>query len=307
MRAPQFFAALITLIALLSPMTSWSDDGAKYDFNSSGEVKPEFKKGIQFKEATDKEKEKKMDLVKDAETSGLYIAPVGYPKSEIYFSYNPGVDGFTNTLSGTRAYNYGGTNLTGMSAGFVYNPSIENYLTLDLTYESISLPAFSDTGAGLLVAASNADMLDVAVGFNFCQVYESTYHRLCPGVELDYDSFPTLGFPASSNSQINLQTVHDMTLGVNLAYTHRLGQSVQFLSKIAYNYGLDLGQSSSLGTKSDQKFAGRLGIEKSIASNWYLNLVLGLDYRTATLQSALDSWKIEALTYNARLGFRYEL
>ena len=307
MRAPQVFATLMTLLGLLAPTTSWSDDGTKFDFNGSGEVKPEFKKSIQFKEPADAEKDKRVDLVKDAEDKGLFIAPVGYPKSEIYFSYNPGTDGFTDTLSSTRTYNYGGTNLTGMSLGFIYNPSIESYLTVDLTYENIAVPAFKDTAAGILVADSNAQMLDVAVGFNFCQVYESTYHRLCPGLEFDYDSFPTLTFSQQTNTQLNLQTVHDMTIGLNLAYMHRLGQSLQLITKLGYNYGLDLGQSSNLGTKSDQKIVGRLGIEKSFSSQWYWNVILGLDYRTATLQSAQDSWKIEALTYNARVGIRYEL
>ncbi len=307
MRATSLFAILVIVITVLAPVISWSEDELKFDFNNSGEVKPEFKKKIEFKNPSDVDREKKIDLIKDAENKNLFTTPIDYPKSEIYFSFNPGVEGFTNTLSSTRTYNYGGTNLTGMSAGLIYSPSIESFLTLDLTYQSISIPAFSDTAAGLLVADSTAQMLDVALGFNLCQIYESTYHRLCPGIEMNYDSFPTLSFPQTSNSQINLQTVHDMTLGLNVAYTHHMGQSFLFISKLVYNYGLGMGQSSTLGTKSDQKVSGRLGIERSISRQWYMNLILAMDYRTATLKSALDTWKIEDLGYNVRLGFRYEL
>ena len=305
MRAAQFFATLMTLMTVLAPATSWSEaDG--FQFNGAAAVKPEFKKSIEFKNPSDAEKEKNLDMVKDMESKNLYSASIEYPKSEVYFSYNPGVDGITNTYAGSRNYNYGGNNYTGMSAGYVYNPSIENYLTLDLTYSSIAIPSFADTGAGLQVNSSNAQMLDIAVGFNFCQVYESTYHRLCPGIEIDYDSFATLSFPETSNSQLNLQTIHDMTLGLNLAYTQRLGQSFEMISKLSYNYGLDAGQSSSLGTQSDQKIAGRLGIERSFSEKWYWSVILGVDYRTATLKSTLDSWKVQDLTYNARFGLRYE-
>ncbi len=304
MRATLNIAKLTMMLVLLVPTVSFSEEDTKLDFNTSGTVKPEFKKGIQFKAPDD---DKKLDLVKDAENKNLFTTPIEYPKTELYFSFNPGVDGFTDTLSSSRIYNYGGTNLTGMSLGLVYNPSIENYLTIDGSFESIAIPAFSDTSAGLLVAESTAAILDFSMGFNMCWIFESTYHRLCPGIQLDYDSFPTLSFPQSSNSQINLQTVHDMSLGLNLAYSHHLGQNFQFLTKLIYNYGLGMGQSSNLGTKSDQKISGRIGIEKPISNQWYWNLIFGMDYRTATLQSAQDTWKIENLSYNSRIGVRYEL
>lgn len=307
MRSSRPLAVFVFIFGILSSINSGAAEDSKLDFNGTGEVKPEFKKLIEFKTPTEAEKDRKLDLVKDAENKNLFSTPVDYPKSEIYFSFNPGIDGFTNTLSASRIYNYGGPNVSGLSVGFLYSPSIENYLSLDLTYSSIAIASFNDTGAGLLVADSTAQMLDVEMAFNLCRIYESTFHRLCPGLEINYDSFPTLSFPQTSNSQINLQSVKDMTIGLNLAYFLPLAQNFQLISKLSYDYGLGLGQSSILGTKSDQKISGRLGIEKSFSSNWHWNLIFGVDYRSATLKSALDTWKIEHLGYNSKIGFRYEL
>ena len=300
-------AKFLVLCLVLLSSSARAEEDSKIDFNGAGEVKPEFKKSFEFKTPDEADKNKKLDLIKDAENKNLFTTSVEYPKNELYFSFNPGIDGFTNTLSASRIYNYGGANITGLSAGYVYSPSIGSYLNLDLTYSSIAIAAFRDTGAGLYVAESVTQMLDLSMAFNLCRIYESTLHRLCPGFEMNYDSFPTLSFPQTSNAQINLQVVHDMSLGLNLDYYYPLAQNYQLISKLGYNYGLGLGQSSNLGTKNDQKISGRLGIEKSLQRNWFWNLIFAIDYRSATLQSALDTWKIEHLAYNVKIGFRYEL
>lgn len=282
--------------------TAFAQDATGYKFGTSGTIKPEFDKGINF---NSKDGNSADDQIQHAEIKAeqLFKASIEYPKKEFYATYNPGFNSYKNTLSGSRVYNYGGTSAQNLSLGFRYSTSLRELFFLDGTYQTASVQDFNDKN--YTIKASTATLFTIAAGANLCRVYESSDHRLCPGVQLSLDSFPTLQFPQTSNTEISLKSVRDMTLGVNLLYMRPLFGNSVMNAKLAYDMGLKQGQASDLYTTKNNKISGLLSVDWPLRSV-NLNAGASFEQRLASMQSAQDQWDIENLSYAAKLGARWE-
>jgi hypothetical protein len=278
----------------------------EYKFNSAGDVKPEFKDEFKFTVPSDGGK-KAEEYVQEAEVQAdrLYIAPIGYPKKTFFATVNPTFNGFKNTFSGSRTYNYGGITGQAASVGWRYASSLEEDFTTRLDIMSISVKEANDSVNNLRVAASTAMLWNAAFEANFCKVKETAFHRLCPGLEIALDNFPTLQYPQTSNTTIELKAVRDMTVGANLRYERPVFGASRFEGRVGANFGFGAGSTGDLTTKSNQKFTAVAAFTVPAKKFDWLASV-GLEYRAAKLESNIDRWDIQNLSYAGRLGLKYE-
>jgi hypothetical protein len=309
-----FFSQLICQLltaGLALFLVGASASAQEYNFNNQGAVKPEFDKKVEFK-TTDGPQEKP-DLVGEAVTSTphLYKVTLGYPKKEFIASWNPGAMGFKYDLTAVRSFNTTGTNVSNFSAGYRFNTSPEDYFQFDANVFQTAVPDYTDSVAGgLSIKKSSATLFSFAFsGTVFCKIYDDALHKLCPGYRFGYDSFPTLTFPenSTSNTQIELTTAKDITVGAFLDYAKPVSGTTQLITKLAYNRGLGVGQSSTLSLKSNDKYSAAIGAEwPAQKGSMYYSVLGGGDYRLAKLKNNTDEWNITHINYYVALGLRWE-
>lgn len=293
---------VISVFGLLLAVPSFAEE---YKFNAQGSVKSETDQQYKFVVPANGGK-KNDEYVQEAEANAtnLFKVPLGYPKKEVYASVNPGFNGFKNILAGDRVFTYGG-NATSGSFGARFVPSLESDFGLSADILKVDVPDFSDTAAGLVINSSSVTLYTIVFDGMFCKVRDNAFNRFCGGVRLGLDTFPTLQFPQSSNTAIELATVRDMTLGVAGRYERALGGSVNFQALLAYDMGLKQGQASDLATTSNNKVSGLMGFEwPGLKLKW--NVAAGFEYRTAKLESKQDTWEIQNTSYAGKLGIIYE-
>lgn len=305
-------------IAILAA-SSWSRaEPTAYEFKTGSPPAQEFREELKFKTSegpakpTPEPKESTANPLlaeTEANSTTLFKVPLGYPKKEFLFSYNPGFNGFKNELSGTRTYNYGGGNPLNVSVGYRYNWTASDFLTLEANLQSVSIPEFSDTAAGLKIKDSSVSIWSLGFRGNFsCKFYESALHKLCPAYQLTLDSFPSLEIPQNTNVQMELTGVRDMAVGIGALYSRPFVGEMAFLGQAFFDYGTGIGQSSNLGTRRNQKLSAEAGLEWPLSGKTsHMSASGRAEYRTAQMRSAQDEWNITNLSYAAKLGIRWEL
>ena len=280
---------------------------AGYKFNDSGTVKPESDKVFKFQLPTEASRTGD-DQVKEsqARSNSLYMAPVGYPKKEFILSYNPGYNGFKNVLSSSRTYSYGGLTSVAFSGSMKFSSTFSDYFLLDLNIMRVSVPAYNDSVAGFTVVGSSTYLYTMSFAGNIsCSIGDTAFNQFCYGYQFNLDSFPSLTFPQTSNTEIQMTAVKDMTLGLYLEYMRPLFGNSILKSKAGLDYGFGVGQASDLFTKSNQRLYGSVGAEWPAFSG-NASITGGGEYRLAAMATALDDWKIQNLSYYAKLGYRWE-
>lgn len=282
------------------------DEDKVFKFKTDDSAKPEFDGGLKFK--TD-DAPSSAAAATESTSQNVFKIPVGYPKKEMLFSYNPGFNGFKNELANTRTYNYGGGSPVNVSLGFRYSFSAEDFFTISANIQTAKVPHFDDTAAGLSIKDSSVQLWSLQLQGNFyCTFYDSVNHKFCPGYQVTLDNFPSLEIPTNSNFELELTGVRDMTLGLGALYTKPFIGETVLLSRAFFDYGFGVGQSSNLGTKSNQHLSGQAGLEWPLEGReTYLSLMGGVDYRRAVMKSIQDEWNITNIQFLAMLGARWEI
>lgn len=309
MRRSSLFLACLFVVAArpaLGQSDDKKDESTPFKFKIDESVKSETDGGIRFK--TD-DSPSSAAAATEASSQNVFKIPVGYPKKELFFSYNPGFNGFKNELANTRTYNYGGASPTNVSLGFRYSFSAEDFFTVAANIQSVKVPHFDDPAAGLSIKDSSAQLITLQLQGNFyCTFYDSVNHKFCPGYQITLDNFPSLEIPSTSNFEMELTGVRDMTFGLGALFTKPFIGETVLVSRGFFDYGFGVGQSSNLGTKSNQHLSGQAGLEWPLdGRETYLSLTGGFDYRRAVMKSAQDEWNIVNIQYMAMLGARWEI
>jgi hypothetical protein len=296
-------AWFIIFIAATGAVAQTSNKG--YQFNTSGTVNNEFDRQMKFKLPTEATADGKAEVVKTADNDAFFKTPLGYPKKEIILSYNPGVNGFKNVLTSRNDYTFNFTNnsIANFDASFRYNTSVEDFFGIAVNMMRVTVPAFRDTTAGFSIDETSVYLTSFLFSGYFCTLGATSYNKICPGFEVGLDSYPVLDFV--NNSRLDLVEIRDMVIGPSLIYTKPLGPELNLMTKVSYAYGLATGQSNKLGVRGNQRVSGQIGVEFPW-QNTYLDILGGLDYRTAKVRSTDDEWQMTNLAYNARLGVRWE-
>lgn len=289
-----------------------NNTGTTYQFKTGTEkqtdAKPEFDRGFKFNTPTEANPAP-VDPVTESEmeTKHLYKIPLGYPKKDFYFSYNPGANSFKYTLSDVRSYSITNSSAQDLTVGFRYNPAIDTFFDINLRAYSMSVNALNDTAAGLNILKSSVNPMSLTFSAPFyCSMYETSNHRFCPGFQVGFDSFPTLNFEEGSNTDLKLANVQDMTLGLMLDYKRPTFGNSTFVANGGLSTGFGLGQAAKLGTRRNYHVNGAVGLEWNVRSI-YIDIMGGADYRQALMKSSLDEWRIDSMNYYAKLGLRWEV
>ncbi|MCE3010095.1 MAG: hypothetical protein LW875_05740 [Proteobacteria bacterium] len=230
----------------------------------------------------------------------------GYPKQELEATYRPGSVGFKTTYQST---DLNVSNNITSSAGALYRLRSTPELYFEAEYNMYSTSVNAKNGIGLFNIKKSTAMIDslMARG-NYCFLYENFYRRLCPGVEVGYDSSPAFEF--QNGTDLKLAQVKDMVVGANVVYQTPVAPSWILDTKLAYYMGLANGQNSRQTVKSNSRLLANLGINYQRKENQAVVAGVSFENREAKTKGKAgvitDEFTTKSTAIFFRAGYRWE-
>jgi hypothetical protein len=283
-------------IGVLSAQVALADDAPMIQFKD--EPAPEAAK------PTVKKSDSEPEYV-DLDSPTPYSTAIGYPKITLGASYNPGFFGFKQTLQDTgEVFNISGPQALAFGALLHVEASPLYQFELEASYLNMSVGDLNFSP--YLVKASSTNTESIYARMNRCFYFSSFGNRLCPGIEIGLDTYPSLDF-GSSNTVLTLTSISDMVVGLVLNYELPLTPSLTMNVKARYDEGLKIGQSATLGVTDDSKIVGQAGLTFPIGERSSMGVLADIESRTASVHSTLDDWKSETVSYSLMVGYSHAL
>ncbi len=306
-------------LLILSSLTVFADDKLIKDKPSlefQGDVKVNSRLGesLKFKtnepenpSATNESKESAATDTNLKEDSAIKIDDYpGYPRSIVTVNYAPTVYGGKFTYSGVN-FNYSNTSVSGVGLDYRFLATPEVFL--DAVFSSYTSQTQAGTPGVLVVSDSSISVYDLVLKGSYCYIGANFFSKICPGLDLGYNSFAVLGF--KTNTTLEMKKVADFVWGPNIFIQRPVGGTTLFEGRVGYLMGTGSGGSSELTATSDKTVyaSGIFTWDAGYKRHWNAGLVYS--NRVASLSgtkgSNTDKWDttIDILNLTAGYGFEF--
>lgn len=282
-----------------------------YVFNALGTATPttsETRPPMQFKvPTTDKEiaDQTNANPVENIKNDQLFVTYVGYPRYQLKLAANPTSTGFKQEYQGLPL-NFSSNSNSGFNLLGRLQVNPETAYELDYTRSEYGVKAKPNVGI-FDVVESKATIDTIMASANFCNIGSNARNKLCGGVVLGLDAYPSLNF--KTNTNVEITPIKDTGVGLKVNYQYSALPNVNILANASYFYGLKIGQDSNLAVKNNSKIYASSGVEYLRSNLDSIIALVAYEGRDAEVEglngSNLDTWKTKATSVSLNIGYQW--
>lgn len=229
---------------------------------------------------------------------------VGYPKHKVGAFVDPEMLSSSWDYNG-RSFNFSNSLIRyGLDYRFVISP----IWNIEIEYSHYESGLEAGVQKPYVFDESSATFDDYFAKIHYCILSRSNFYRqYCPGFSIGNASYPVLGF--KSGTVLEMSRVQDLTLGLDFTFQFPFTDKFLFKAVPGYNYGMGIGNSGSMSSKSNSSFTGQLGVDYQFLAKHNIEALVVAAMRSAKLSGKVgsndDTWTTNSTSFGMRLGYFY--